>query len=80
MKRIALITLLVSHAACADTPTITTFDVSYTDTVPVIDGTMSESAWDKALWRTMDAVILGAAPTADDFSGRYKLLWDEQAL
>lgn len=45
-----------------------------------IDGKALEHAWRDAEWRNLDKHILGEYPTEQDFSGRYKLLWDEQHL
>ncbi len=45
-----------------------------------IDGKANESSWHDAPWSALDKHILGAHPAADDFSGRYKLLWDRERL
>ena len=45
-----------------------------------IDGKELEQSWADAEWRNMDKHIVGELPDKDDFSGRYKLLWDEQHL
>ena len=45
-----------------------------------IDGDALEAAWEHAEWRNLDKHILGEYPSKQDFSGRYKLLWDEQHL
>lgn len=47
---------------------------------PCIDGRPDDSAWSKARWRPLDKRILGSMPTADDFSGRYKIVWTREAL
>lgn len=54
-------------------------DIRHTRLAPVIDGNM-ESLWQQAPWWPMDKHILGDIPAPDDFSGRFKLLWDEQKL
>lgn len=46
----------------------------------VLNGAGDESAWEKARWRNIDQLMLGAMPSKEDFSGRYKLLWDEDML
>lgn len=46
----------------------------------VIDGKVSESSWQQAPWYPLDQIILGDKPTSEDFSGRFKMLWDEQQL
>jgi hypothetical protein len=55
-------------------------DVIYTAENIVIDGKSEEKVWHQQDWLPMDKHILGDYPTAEDFSGRYKLAWDENAL
>jgi len=47
---------------------------------PLIDGKPDDPAWEKAEWLPLDQVWIGNEPTPADFSGRYKLLWDEYNL
>jgi hypothetical protein len=45
-------------------------------TAPVIDG-VADTVWDKAAWAPIDVFWLGSQrPGAQDFSGRYKAMWD----
>lgn len=45
-------------------------------TAPVIDG-QADAIWDTAPWAPIDVFWFGSQnPTAQDFSGRYKALWD----
>ncbi|MFT5542531.1 MAG: hypothetical protein ACI97K_000457 [Glaciecola sp.] len=46
----------------------------------VIDATASEASWNRANWRAVDQLLIGKNLRAEDFSGRYKLLWDNAAL
>ena len=46
----------------------------------VIDGFYNESTWNDAEWHDINNLWLGDAFTKDDFEGRYKLTWDEEAL
>ncbi len=46
----------------------------------ILDGAGTEKDWDKSVWRNMDQLMLGDMPTKEDFSGRYKLLWDEEVI
>ncbi|RHW75359.1 sugar-binding protein [Colwellia sp. RSH04] len=46
----------------------------------VIDGLVNEKSWQIALWQPIDELILGTPPTTEDFSGRFKVLWDNQQL
>tara|TARA_Y100000588_G_scaffold96289_1_gene104329 strand:- start:13241 stop:14011 length:771 start_codon:yes stop_codon:yes gene_type:complete len=45
-----------------------------------IDGIADETSWNDAEWYPMNQVWLGDSLTAEDFSGRFKLTWDDEAL
>jgi len=45
-----------------------------------INGIADEASWQRAAWQQIDKLILGTKPTANDFSGQFKILWDEQQL
>lgn len=48
---------------------------------PVIDGHAEEAVWAGAAWQELRHTLVGAAPRDEaDFSGRYRLLWREDAL
>ncbi len=47
---------------------------------PTINGLGDDEAWQNAGWLPLDQVWIGAVPNTDDFSGRYKLVWDENNL
>ncbi len=47
---------------------------------PTLDGKVTESCWNLSPWYPLDQNWLGNAFTHEDFSGRYKLSWDEEAL
>ena len=47
---------------------------------PVIDGVPTDSAWAAAPWRDLDQRWLGPPLEEGDFSGRYKIVWNEQRL
>jgi len=55
-------------------------DVHKAKSAIVIDGVANESSWQGANWRALDQHIVGEIPTKDDFSGRFKMLWDENQL
>ncbi len=58
-----------------------TYQAPYTSIAPTIDGNPSDSAWQKAQWRSIDQLTAGIAPSsAADFSGRYKVVWTEKHL
>lgn len=56
------------------------FDAPYANDAPVIDGDPSDIVWSSAKWVHIDQVILGAQLEKEDFSGRYKLVWNEDHL
>lgn len=69
--------LLVSSALiCA--PVVAT-EIHYTATPIAVDG-QSEQAWNKAVWQPMSHLMADSLPKPEDFTGRYRLLWDEQYL
>lgn len=47
---------------------------------PTIDGQALDACWGNAEWLALDQLWLGNAYTNDDFNGRYKLSWDDDAL
>jgi len=54
-------------------------EANKTETKIVIDGIIDE-AWSKSKWYPIDKLILGELPKANDFSGRFKILWDQDYL
>ena len=74
-KIISLLMFAIVSPACAEPDA-----VPFTSEPIVVDGMATEQSWDKAEWRNLDKHILGEQPDVEDFSGRYKLLWDEQHL
>lgn len=55
-------------------------EVSKATSPVVIDGVASEAAWAQAEWQPMTELMVGEMPAPEDFSGRYKLLWDNDQL
>lgn len=49
-------------------------------TAPTIDGIGNDACWAGANWYAVDQLWLGAAPTAADFSGKFKVTWDADKL
>lgn len=47
---------------------------------PVLDGSGSDDLWEATEWLPINKIWAGTVPDADDFSGRYKLAWDENNL
>lgn len=55
--------------------------VRHTATAPTIDGRNDDDAiWQNASWQPMPYLMAGTKPKSHDFSGRYRLLWDNQYL
>ncbi|MDM7861575.1 sugar-binding protein [Alteromonas sp. ASW11-36] len=52
----------------------------FAKTAPTIDGSGTDTVWQNASWYPIDFPIIGDLPAKSDFSGRYKLAWDENAL
>ncbi len=52
----------------------------YASSPVVIDGIANDNVWQTGRWHRMNHHILGSVPTKDDFWGRFKLAWDEEAL
>ena len=49
-------------------------------TNPVIDGKADDDIWSNTIWLPLDELWLGDTYSNEDFSGRYKLSWSEDAL
>lgn len=45
-----------------------------------IDGIADEATWQLATWQPIDQLILGSMPSKEDFSGRFKVMWDAEQL
>ncbi|MCW8109812.1 CBM9 family sugar-binding protein [Alteromonas ponticola] len=52
----------------------------YTADSVVIDGVADEAVWEISPWHSLNHHITGTVPTKDDFWGRFKLAWNEEAL
>jgi len=47
---------------------------------PLLDGDGNDAVWQRSEWLPLDQVWIGQPPSAADYSGRYKLAWDENNL
>jgi hypothetical protein len=47
---------------------------------PIIDGSMNEAIWNKSAWLPIDQLWLGKKYDSEDFIGKYKLCWTNEAL
>jgi len=55
-------------------------NVFKTNELMVIDGIASEKIWYQLEWNPINQPIIGPLPDAKDFSGRYKLTWDQNFI
>jgi len=55
-------------------------EVYKTEATPNLDGKALEECWNTAVWHALDQNWIGASFTHEDFNGRYKLSWHEDAL
>lgn len=55
-------------------------EIKKTSTTPTIDGKAIENTWNMAKWHMLDQNWLGDPYIHEDFNGRYKLSWDDDAL
>lgn len=63
-------------SVCYAVPSVVTKAIS-----PItIDGEANEAAWDEAKWHPLSHLMVGNMPQPEDFSGRFKMLWDEDQL
>lgn len=67
-----LINIKLVHAADYEAPRAAV--------APTIDGNGNDACWSTAYWYTVDQLWLGAAPSAADFSCRFKVTWDANKL
>lgn len=75
----SLLLALLTFSAFAEVRSAKVQKVYFTDSAPKIDGII-DAAWSKHPWKPMDQHILGEIPTAEDFSGKFKLMWDNNYL
>lgn len=59
---------------------VETGEINFASYPIVIDGKRSEKEWSKAPWFPLNHHILGEMPNERDFSGQFKLLWDQDYL
>ena len=55
-------------------------DATFTSCSIVIDGHDNEPCWEETSWLNIDQVWLGEHPSENDFSGKFKVLWDSGYL
>ncbi|MEM7612683.1 MAG: sugar-binding protein [Pseudomonadota bacterium] len=47
---------------------------------PIVDGLADDAVWEQAEWRAINHRWLGPEYAAEDFSGRFKIAWDQQRI
>ncbi|HSN71923.1 MAG TPA: sugar-binding protein [Steroidobacteraceae bacterium] len=47
---------------------------------PAVDGIADEEIWDRARWQTLSHRWLGPEYSAEDFAGRYKVVWTAERI
>ena len=79
VSKVALAFSIATAAlTCAQTTSRTPI-MQATDAI-IVDAIADENAWQDAQWRQVDQLLLGENLQAEDFAGRYKLLWDSAGL
>jgi len=76
MKLKIYLFLMMNFAFCHYAMSI---EANKTDKKIVIDG-VQEEAWSTSTWYPIDKLMLGTISNKNDFSGRFKMLWDENYL
>ncbi|BCE01237.1 sugar-binding protein [Marinicellulosiphila megalodicopiae] len=78
------VTFTPTFTNCNDQPPVLSNSYSAPKTVraPIIDGVMDSQLWDEANWQSIGVIWEGNSNdlTPDDFSGKFKVIWDENAL
>ncbi len=83
MNRLIVLCLLLGIIACVDLrekDDHQIIEVRKADTSITLDGKATENSWHLAKWHALDQIWLGETYPREDFSGRYKLTWDEEQL
>jgi len=70
----SLLTLLLVSANA------TAYQAPHAEKAPSIDGNADDAAWANAKWEAINQLTLGEQPSADDFSGRFKMVWTASKL
>ncbi|WP_081670947.1 sugar-binding protein [Sporocytophaga myxococcoides] len=76
-----ILTLMFGHLLYAQPESNTeVYKAPKAATAPVIDGNGNDAVWNDAAWVPISNVYIGNPVTADDFSGRYKIVWTSDRL
>ena len=77
--RRSLLLLSILTAGCANVCMAAT-PIKYSKTAIMLDGFALEASWSEVAFRELDQILIGDKLATEDFNGRYKLLWNEDAL
>ena len=58
----------------------TRYDIYRAEAAPIIDGKDIDAAWGAANWFPLNHLIVGDKLSADDFSGRFKMVWTAERI
>lgn len=58
----------------------TQFEAPFSEAQVTIDGKAEDTVWARSHWYPMFENMAGTEPSADDFSGKFKLAWDQVYL
>jgi hypothetical protein len=75
---VALFSLLLLSLSSSERPDKYFFKKA--NVSPVIDGKADDAIWGNTNWLPINQVWLGETPSKDDFSGKFKVTWDENYL
>ncbi len=67
-------------AAATHTPNRSEYRAPRAMHAPTVDGVADEAIWERAEWRELSYRWLGPEYTAQDFAGRFKVVWTEDKL
>ena len=73
----------MATTACADSTHDdgrTEYHAPMAQSAPTIDGVADEAVWEQARWQELKYRWLGPEYSADDFEGRYKVVWTTDKL
>lgn len=75
-----IISLVIGISIASWVTTAHGYDAPKAASAPIIDGQANDPAWALAGWQSIDKLTLGAPPSAEDFSGRFKIVWTPSKL
>lgn len=83
MRNAAVLCCLSMLFACTETTKKKDhqiIEVQKTEQPPTIDGLANDRIWQQVAWYSIDQNWMGGPYSHEDFNGRYKLSWDQDAL